>query len=166
MTGQRARLGSDTLLQTAIAEEDVGLVVNQVEAVLVVHGTHVGLANGQTDRVGDTLAQGTRGDFNTVRDAHLGVTRGDRVNLPKVLQVVHRHLVAGQVEHNVLQRTGVAVGKDETVTVDPLGVGGGEAEELGPEDVRDGGHAHGRARVARVGLGDDVGREGANGATR
>jgi hypothetical protein len=38
------------------------------------------------------------------------VTGSDRVNLPKVLQVVHRDLVAAEVEHDVLKGASVTIG--------------------------------------------------------
>jgi hypothetical protein len=52
-----------------------------------------------------TLTQGSGGDLDTVCDAQLGVTRGDRVDLTESLQVVHRHLVPAEVEHDVLKDT-------------------------------------------------------------
>ena len=159
-----ARLGSDTFLETTITQEHVGLVVDEVKAVLVVDGAHVCLADGKTDSVGNTLAERTGGDFDAVSDADFGVAGGDGVDLPKAFQVIHRDLVAGEVEHDVLERTSVAVGEDEAVTVDPLGVGRAEAEELGPQNVGDGSHAHGCTGVTRVGLGDHIGGEGTNGA--
>ena len=50
-----------------------------------------------------TLTKRTGGDLNTLGDTVLGVTRGDGTDLSELLEVVHADLVAGQVEHDVLQ---------------------------------------------------------------
>lgn len=105
--GERAGLGSDTLLKTSISEETVGVVVEDLETVLVVNGAHVGLGDSETDGVGDTLSERTGGDLDTVSDTDLGVTRGDGVDLSEVLQVVHGQLVSTEVEQDVLENTSV-----------------------------------------------------------
>jgi len=89
LPGERAGLGSDTFLETSISEETVGEVVEDLETVLVVDGTHVSLGNGETDSVSDTLTEGTGGDLDTVSDTDLGVTWGDGVDLSEVLEVIH-----------------------------------------------------------------------------
>jgi hypothetical protein len=142
------------------------VVVKHVESVLVEGGTHVSLSHGQTDSVGETLTQRSSGDLDSVRHADLGVTRGDAVQLPERLQVVHLDLVTHQVEHDVLQSTSVSVGEDESVSVVPLRVGRRGLHDLGPEDVGDGGHSHRGTGVTRVGLGDDIGGKSSDLAAR
>jgi hypothetical protein len=107
LPGERAGLGSDTLLETSISEETVGVVVEDLETVLVVNGTHVGLGDSETDSVSDTLTEGTGSDLNTVSDTNLGVTGGDGVDLSEVLEVIHGELVATEVEQDVLEDTTV-----------------------------------------------------------
>lgn len=46
------------------------------------------------------------------------------------LEVVERHLVAKQVQQDVLERAGVSVRENEAVSVDPQRVGGVAVEEL------------------------------------
>lgn len=137
------------LARASVVELTVGVVVNEGEAVSVVHSAHVGLAHGETDGVGDTLAEGAGGDLDTVRDTNLGVTGGDRVDLSERLEVVHRDVVARQVEHDVLQGAGVAVGQHESVPVHPLGVLGVELHVLGPQHVR--GRSHTLGNEQRTG---------------
>lgn len=81
VTGHGGSLGGNTLHSTAITEEGVGVVVEQLKAGLVEDTTRVGLGNGQTDSVGETLTQRTSGDLNTGGVVSLGVTRGDAVEL-------------------------------------------------------------------------------------
>lgn len=54
------------------------------------------------------------------------------------------------MQQGVLQHAAVAVGQNEAVTVQPLGVLGVELHEVVEQDVGNGGHAHGGTGVARV----------------
>jgi len=42
----------------------IGIVVDQIETVLVVNGGQVGLRDSQTDTIGKTLAKRTSGDLD------------------------------------------------------------------------------------------------------
>lgn len=66
----------------------VGVVVDQVEAGLVVEGGQMRLSNTQANAVGETLTERTGGDLNTIGVANLGVTRGQGADLTESLQVV------------------------------------------------------------------------------
>lgn len=57
------------------------MVVEELVARLVEGGGSLGLSNGETDRVGETLAEGTGGDLDTRGIVGLGVTGGDAVDL-------------------------------------------------------------------------------------
>lgn len=81
VTGHGGGLTGDTLHSAAIAEEGVGIVVEELEAGLVVDTGGVSLSNGQTNSVGETLAQRTSGDLNSGSIVSLGVTGGDAVEL-------------------------------------------------------------------------------------
>ena len=81
----------------------VGVVVDQVEAGLVVQSSHVRLRDAETDCVRETLSEGTGGDFDAIGVACLGVTGSKRVELTEVLEVVKRELEAEEVEVDVLQ---------------------------------------------------------------
>jgi len=81
VTSHGCGLGGNTLHSTAITEEHVGVVVEELEAGLVVHTTRVGLGHGETDGIGETLAKRTSGDLNTGGVVSLGVTGGDAVKL-------------------------------------------------------------------------------------
>ena len=83
--------------------------------------------------------------------------------LAELLEVVEGQVVAGQMEHGVLQGAGVAVGQDEAVAVVPLGVGGGVVHHLRPEQVGHRGAAHGSSGMAGVGGLRHVGAEGTDG---
>lgn len=164
VTGEGSGFRSDTFLQASVTGEHVGVVVEDFKAVLVEDTAHVSLSHGQTDGVGETLTEGTGGNLDSLGNTDFRVTRGDRVQLPELLQVIHGDLVAQKVQHGVLQRTGVTVGQDESVTVVPFGVFRVGLHESGPQDVGGRGHAHGCTGVTRVGLGDDIGGKGTDSA--
>jgi hypothetical protein len=125
VTGHGGGLRGDTLHGTAITEEGVGVVVEQLIAGLVEDTTGVGLGNGETNSVGETLAKRTSGDLNTGGVVGLGVTGGDAVNLlhksatvcfaqlestyTEVLEVVEGDTVTEQVEQSILQHAAVTV---------------------------------------------------------
>lgn len=58
-------LRGNTLHETSISEEHEGVVVDQLISRLVIDGSSVGLGNGKTDGIGETLSKGTSGDLNT-----------------------------------------------------------------------------------------------------
>lgn len=65
---------------------------------------------------------------------------------------------------DALEDSRMSVREDKSVSVDPLRVVGAEAEELAPQNVGGGSHTHGSTRVTRVGLCDDIGSKGSDGA--
>lgn len=81
MTGHGGSLAGNTLHSTAVTEEAVGVVVEEVIAGLVEGGTGLSLGNGETDGVGETLTERTSGDLNTGGVVSFGVTRGLAVEL-------------------------------------------------------------------------------------
>lgn len=81
VTGGGGSLRGNTLHSAAITEEGICVVGGEVEARLVEDGTGVSLRNGETDGVGETLAERTSGDFDTGGVVSLRVTRRDAVEL-------------------------------------------------------------------------------------
>lgn len=126
MTGSRGGLGGNTLHGATITEEGVGVVVDEVEAGLVEGTGSLGLGNGKTNSVGETLTKRTSGDLNSGGVVSLGVTGGDAVNGLGVmsekcklwyfdkthsesLDVVHAQGIAEQVEESILEHATVTV---------------------------------------------------------
>mmetsp|Transcript_43038 Transcript_43038/g.93615 ORF Transcript_43038/g.93615 Transcript_43038/m.93615 type:complete len:589 (-) Transcript_43038:33-1799(-) len=160
----RAGLVRDALLHAAIAHDAVGVVVDEGHARLVVNRGKVGLRRRKADGVGDTHAQRARGHLNALSLEVLRVARRLRAPLTELLDVIHGDAgVAREVEHGVLQHAAVAGGQHEAVAVDPLGVLRVEIHLLREEAEADRRLAHGRARVAAVGLVDRIDGEEADG---
>ena len=81
VASHRSSLASNTLHGAAITEEGICVVVEQLKVGLVENTAGVGLSNGETHSVGETLAQGTGGHLNTGGIVSLGVTGGNAVKL-------------------------------------------------------------------------------------
>ena len=153
----------DAFHHAAIAEEGVGVVVDDLVAIAVELGGHDLFRQGEAHGVGDALAQGTGGGLDARGVAVFGVARGLAVQLTEILQVVDGQVVAGQVQQRIDEHGAVAVGQHEAVTVGPLGVARVVLELIVPEHLGDVGHAHGGAGVAAVGFLHGIHAEGTDG---
>jgi hypothetical protein len=85
----------DAFHQAAVAQEDVGVVVDDAVAGTVELTGQGAFRQGETHGIGDALSQGAGGGFNTVGVAVLRVARGLRVQLAELLQLFDRQIVAG-----------------------------------------------------------------------
>lgn len=81
MTSGTSSLTSNTLHSTAITEDAVCVIVDEVVSGLVEDGSGVSLGHGQTDGIGETLTEGSGGDFDTGGIMSLGVAGCDAVDL-------------------------------------------------------------------------------------
>ena len=160
MARQTRRLAGNAFHGTAIAEEAVGVIGEQIEARLVEDRGRVGLGNGEADRVGETLAEGARGHLDALGVVDFRVAGRDAVDLPERLEIVHGDLVAEEVEEGILQHAAMAVGEDKAISVGPVGVLGVEAHELIEEDMRGGSQAHGGSGMPGIGFEDRIDLEG------
>jgi hypothetical protein len=77
-------------------------------------------------------------------------------------QILNRDIVARQMQHGILQRTGVAIGQDEAIAIDPRRIRRTVRHSVGPQDVRHGRAAHGSAGMARIGRLRLIRRNGAD----
>lgn len=65
VTGLGSSLGGDTLHSTSITEVGVGEVVEELKIGLVEAGSVVSFSHGETDSVGEALAERAGGDLNS-----------------------------------------------------------------------------------------------------
>ena len=159
--GQGDGLVADALHQAAVAGDYVSDVVHDGVAEA---GVAEPLGQGHADPVGQPLPQGPGGGLDAAGVSVLGMAGGTRAQLAEVPQLVDVHiLVAGEVQQPVKQHGPVARRQNEAVPVGPAGRGGVELEKTGPQHGRHVGHAHGHARMARIGFLDGVGGEESNG---
>lgn len=57
LPGEGGSFTGNTLLETTITHDHVGVVVEQVKARLVEGGRHVGLCDGETNSIGESLTE-------------------------------------------------------------------------------------------------------------
>ena len=138
-------------------------MVDDVVGVAVVDGGEMFFCRGDAYRHSEALAERAGGDFDAGGFAVLGMAGGVGAPLAELLELRHRQVVAGEMERAIEQHGGVAVGEDEAVAVDPLGVGGIVLHELVIEEIGDGGAGERCAGVAGVGLLNSVDGEEAEG---
>ena len=143
--GEADRFMADAFHQAAVAGDHPSAVVNQI---LAKAGGEVALGHGHADGGGQALTQRASGGLDARRGAVLGVARGLGAPLTEVLDLLHGHgLDAGQVQQGVDQHRAVTGRENEAVAIGPFRPGGVELEELGPQNGRHVGHAHGHALV-------------------
>ena len=83
----------------------IGVVVNQIEAILVVDCSQVGLSDTETNCIGESLSERTSRDLDTISVSSFGVAWGKRIELTELLQVVQGKLEAEKMKQNILQST-------------------------------------------------------------
>lgn len=81
VTSSGSSLRGNTLHSTAITEESVSVVVEEIIAGLVEDTSHVLLSDSKTDGVGETLAKRASGDLNSGSLVGLGMTGSLAVEL-------------------------------------------------------------------------------------
>ena len=115
--GERDHLVADALHQAAVADQRVGVVVDDVVAEL---GVEHRLGHRHADGVGDPLAERAGGDLDAVAGSYSGWPGVCEPSSPEGADLLDRErLVAGEVQQRVDQRRAVAVGLDEAVAVRP-----------------------------------------------
>jgi hypothetical protein len=81
VAGHGSSLAGNTLHSATVTEEHEYMVVDQLEVGLVEDGRGVLLSNGETDGVGETLAERASGDLDTGCVVGFGVAGCDAVDL-------------------------------------------------------------------------------------
>ena len=161
--GQRTGLVADAFHQAAVAEKHEGAVVDdRVTRAIELLGEQL-LRQRHAHGVGDALAQRAGGGFDAGRHAHFRVARRARAELAEALELVHRQVVAAQVQQRIQQHRAVAVGNDEAVAVDPARLCRVVAQVMAPQRFGNVGHAHRHAGMAGVGGLHGIHREDADG---
>ena len=159
---ERACLVGNAFHEAAVTREGVRVMADDLVARAVELGRQQPLGEREADRVGEALAERPRGRLHAGRVAGFGMAGRARMQLAEAAQLLHRQVVAGEVQQRVLQHRAVAVGEHEAVAVGPRGIGRVVAQVASPEHFRDFRHAHRHARMAGIGRLHGVHRERAD----
>ncbi len=114
------------------------------------------------DGVGKPLAQRPGGGLYAQMHLALRVACRLGAELAKILDLVHRQGITGQVQHRVQQHRRMPIRQHEAVAVPPARIAGIELKYVPPQHLGDVRHPHGSARMARIGLLDGIHRQGTN----
>ena len=159
--GEGNRLLAYAFHQAAVARDDIGVVIHDLCPVL--RAQHL-FGHGETDRIGDALAERAGGGLNRVGEEVLRVPGCARAHLAEVFQLFDGELlVACQVQQRIQQHGAMARRQDKAVTIRPKRVGRIKFQVLFEKHGCNIGHAHRHAGVARIGGGDGIEGQRANG---
>ena len=161
--GQRADFVADAFHHAAVAEEHVGVVVDDAVAFAVELRRQDLLGDGEAHGIGQALAERAGGGLDARGVAVLRVTRGAAAHLAELLEVFDAQVIAGQVQQRIDQHRAMAVGQHEAVAVGELGVARVVLEVVTPQHFGDIRHAHRGTGVAAVGFLHGIHAEGTNG---
>ena len=153
----------DALHHAAVADEHIGMMIDDGVAGPIEGGRERALRQRHAHRIGEALAERAGGGLDAEVHLALRVTRGLGAELPKILELLDRQGIAGQMQHGIQQHRCVAVRQHEAVAVPPSRIARIELKHVAPQHFGDVRHAHGRARMARIGLLDGIHRKGTNG---
>ena len=84
--------------QTTITDKHKGMVINDIKSRFIKFCRHQFFSECHTDGIGNALAQGPSGRFNSGCDVNFGVSRGFRVELPKCSQLIHGQVVTRKMQ--------------------------------------------------------------------
>ena len=118
--GERAGLVGYALHQTAIAQKDPGMVVDDSVAIAIELGSEGFLCQRHPHGIRDALPQRPGRGFNAGGIAIFGVTRRLAMELPELLQVFNGKFIPGEVQEGVDQHRAVAIGQHEPVAIGPI----------------------------------------------
>jgi hypothetical protein len=109
MASHASSLAGDTLHGASITEKEKCVVVDQVEAILVVDGGGVCLGNGKTNGISEALAEWSSCDFDTWGIMRLRMTRCDAIYRAEGLDVVEANGVAKKMKKRILKHATVTI---------------------------------------------------------
>ncbi len=165
MASERGRFTGDAFHQVAIAADRVNTKIEKIEPRLVVSGAEPFGGDGHADAVGDTLAKRAGGGFDAGGDVRFRMSGSAAIELAEILDVVEgnagfikdfalgvRLADSGEMQRRVQQHRGMASGENEAIAIGPQRGGRVVGQKIVPERINDGGEAHGRAGMARIGF--------------
>ena len=162
-SGERAGFVRDAFHHASIAKKHVGVVIDDCVIGTIELGGEKAFSQRHSDSVRESLSEGTGRRFDAGRDADFRMPGCLRMELAKVFELLHRQVVAGEMQERVLQHRAVAVRQHEAVAIDPVRIRRIVAKVAVPERNGDLRHSHRHSRVSRFCFLDRVHRQRADG---
>jgi hypothetical protein len=147
-----------TLLKTSVTSHAPDLAIDNWESILVEPRPELLPGHSETDRIGNALAERTGRALHT-GELDLRVSSRDTVSDGSVVlldRVERPGLVPREVEHEVLEQTGVSDREDKAVARKPIRVGRVVLHDVSPKTDTNRSGAHDGSRVTSLELGESV----------
>ncbi len=146
--GERTGFMRNAFHQAAIAQKDIGVVIDdRVAGPVELRGEQF-FGERHADRVGQSLSERAGGGFHAGRDADLRMAGRLRMELAKIAQFGDRKIVAREMQQRVLQHRTVPVGQHEAIAIGPARIRRIVAQMAVPQRDGDFRHAHRHAGMA------------------
>ena len=145
-------LGRNSFLQVAIADQNVGVVVDDRVPRPIEACRHGHFGDSHADGVGQSLPQGTGGGFDAGGLAVFRMAGRTTSPLAESLQLFQRQVETRDMKQRIQERTTMSGRENEAVAVGPKGITRIELERAIPECISHGRRAQGQPGMARVGL--------------
>ena len=159
VTGKRARLIGDALHQVPIANDDVGVVIDDRVTRTVEDAAQVRLGDGESDGIGEALAERAGCHLDTVCDVALRVSGGQAVPLTERFDLGEGEVIAREMQERVQERRAVPGRENETIAVEPGRIGRIVPQVARPQGMSHCGRSEGQSWVSGPCLLDRVARE-------
>ena len=98
MASERGRLRRNAFHHVAVARDDVRAMIDDGEVGLIEPGGEMTLGQRQANGVGEALPQRTGRHFDAGRTFAFGMAGRPAARLAKLLEIIKRKVVAGQVQ--------------------------------------------------------------------
>ena len=149
---QRRRLQADALHQVAVADQRVGVVIDDFVPVAIEIAGQKSFRQRHADRRRRPLAQRTGGGLHAGRVAVFRVAGCAAAPLAEVLDLLQRQVIAGQVKQRIQEHGAVPGAEYKAVAIGPGRVARVEAHMSHPQRISHRRGAHRQARVTAVSL--------------
>ncbi len=103
MTRERRGLGRYAFHQIAVADQHISVMIHDLVFRTVVVCGEIGFCDGQTDAIGEALAQRTGRCLHPRRQSALGMSRTFAAPLAKLFDLFQRQIVTRQMQQTVKQ---------------------------------------------------------------
>jgi len=158
-SGERRGFVRDALHQAAVAHEHVRAVIDDGLTRTIERLRQQPLGKRHPDRVGESLPEWAGRGLDAGCDAGLRMSRRFGMELAEALELLHRQIVAGEMQQRVLQHRAMSVRQHEAIAIDPMRIARVVTQVARPERHGDLGHPHRHARVSGLRGFDCVHRE-------
>ena len=162
MTRKRRGFGRHAFHQVTVADQPVGVMMNNLEPGPIVTTGKIRFGDGHAHSIAESLTERACGGFHAGSYTSLGMTRREAAPLAKLFDLFERQIIAGEIEQAVQQHRSVAGRQHESVSIEPMRIGGVMLKKSCPQDIGHRGRAQGEAWVTTVGLLHRIHRQKAN----